>query len=152
MANILIDHVDYYRSIQIGLDIPLELIFNMDQTAVDLSDLFNKTLERKGVKSVKIVIPKNLPSRVTVLLTIGFGGQYLPPLVVSNAKPGGRVSKEFQKDSFDYPKDLEYTVQANAWTDQVVMDLWLENVFQKQLEKIREENPLANDRMGNLFN
>jgi hypothetical protein len=48
MANVVIDYVQYFRRIQDDYHVPWKLCFNMDQTALDLTDLFQTTLEREG--------------------------------------------------------------------------------------------------------
>ncbi len=115
-----ISFIEYFRTIVSEYEVQLDRVINMDQTAVDLSDIFGTTLEVSGSKRVKILQPTNLPKRVTILLAITFGGQFLEPLIIFHGKESGKVMKEFHNPVFEYPEDCEYGVQENAWTDQKV--------------------------------
>jgi hypothetical protein len=49
----------------------------------------------------------------------------LPPLLIFNAKPNGRVEKELG----DFPPGAHYAVQKNAWMDERVMLMWVDVIL-----------------------
>lgn len=115
--------------------VPLNVIINMDQTAIDLSDVFKVSLETKGSKSVKIRSLTNLPKRITILLAISFSGAYLKPHVVFHGLPGGRIEREFSSEN--YSRECVFGVQKNAWTDQSIMNAWISKVLKPHLDNVR---------------
>lgn len=68
------------------------------------SDLFrldcNKTIARKGGKSIIIKTQNQERCRITVLLTITADGGKLPPLLIFKAKRNGIIKNELKKDYF----------------------------------------------------
>ena len=77
-------------------------------------------------------------------LAVSYDNEFLPPLIIYNAKVGGTVSKEFTRAALNYPAGQFYTVQENAWTDQTVMNYWIKTVFLPNVDRIRDEYGLAN--------
>jgi hypothetical protein len=70
----IVDHVNYFHELRMDFEIPYGNIANMDQTAVDLSEMFQRTMETRGSKKVTVKIPEIVPGRVTVLLSVDFDG------------------------------------------------------------------------------
>jgi hypothetical protein len=54
----------------------------------------------------------------------------LPPLLIFNAKPNGRVKKELA----NFPPGAHYTVQKNAWMDERVMLMWVEVILEPYIK------------------
>jgi hypothetical protein len=79
LGEMLFDFVNYFHVIRAENNITYYMIFNVDQTAVDLQDVFTRTMERRGTKSVKVKRPANIVKRVTVILCISFEGDFAMP-------------------------------------------------------------------------
>ncbi len=125
MGEQVLEAAESFRGRRALEDIPLSMCINMDETALDLRESFRSTIARRGERSVAVRAPKGCPKRVTVLLAVGFGGEFLRPLVVFEAKRGGAVEREMA------PLDgvCLHTVQAKGWCDQDVMDKWVAEVL-----------------------
>ena len=99
--------------------IPLNRIFNADQTGLFYQKLPNRTYclitERQTVRGVKRMKDKE---RITVMLYTYAAGDKLPLSFVGTAKK----PKCFRFCDNKPPAD--YTDQKNAWFDQVVTDWW----------------------------
>jgi hypothetical protein len=122
-----------------GVEIPLALCYNMDETAVDLSETFKTTIARRGQRHVAIRLPKRVPKRVTVLLTVGFHGAFLKPLIVFQAMPGQRVEREV----LALDGCCLHAVQINGWCDRRVMVKWASEVLGPHVTACRGESNSA---------
>jgi DDE superfamily endonuclease len=99
-----------------------DYILNMDQTPIFFSMHANKTIERKGKRIVFSQVCCNASARITVALTVTASGKTLPPYIIFQGAPGGRIESEFD----EYPKNAIYAVQKNAWMDEAKMLHWVE--------------------------
>jgi hypothetical protein len=61
-----------------------------------------------------------------VAVTVTASGLMLPPYVIFNAKPNGRVERELA----NFPPGAHYAIQKNAWMDERVMIMWVEAVLE----------------------
>lgn len=111
-------------------------IINMDQTPYNPKDTAGKTLHKRGDKTVASKTMKTSVDRITCCLSVCADGTKLPPLLVYKGKPGGLIQKELNQKDSNYPKDIVYTVQENAWTDERVMLLWIDQVLRPHVKDV----------------
>ena len=100
-------------------------IINMDQTPYNPKDTEKRTLAKRGAKTVNSKQIKTSVGRITGCLTVCADGTKLKPLLVYKGKPSGTVIQEVRK----YNGDIVCTVQENAWCDERVMLIWVDEVL-----------------------
>jgi hypothetical protein len=101
-------------------------IINMDQTPVFFSMTPKTTLQVRGSKTVSVRASSDSTKRITVAVTVTASGLMLPPYLIFNAKPNGRVERQLA----NFPPGAHYAVQKNAWMDERVMIMWVEAVLE----------------------
>lgn len=102
----------------------------MDQTPYNPKDTPSRTLNARGDRTVTTKTMKTSVDRISCLLTVCADGTKLKPMLVYKAKPGGTIEREIRS----FPKDLIYTVQENAWTDERVMLQWVDRVLKPYVQ------------------
>ena len=65
---------------------PKELIGNMDKTPMYFDMTSNKTVERKGAKTVSVRTTGAEKRHLTVVLTVTADGKMLPPMIIFKGK------------------------------------------------------------------
>ena len=114
---------------------------NMDQTGVQYEMPMRTTIDFLGVRAVPVQTGGSSGSRVTVALTVASNGEKLPAMIVFKGTTSGRICREFTSQALAYPRDIIYTVQQNAWTDETVMLHWIAKVLR----------PFSEPRTGSRF-
>jgi transposase len=115
----------------VGGNRDLDFIINMDQTPVPFTYHSKKTLEQSGRATVPIRKSTGDTKRATFALTITASGKALPPVLVFKGSAKGRIVRnEFPR----YPEYIKYACQENAWMDERVMIMWVEEVLQPYVE------------------
>jgi DDE superfamily endonuclease len=99
-----------------------DYILNMDQTPIFFSMHANKTIKRNGKRIVFSQVCCNASARITVALTVTASWKTLPPYIIFQGAPGGRIESEFA----EYLPNAIYAVQKNAWMDEAKMLHWVE--------------------------
>ena len=112
------------------------LWINMNQTAVEYDMPARRTVDFVGVDSVQVQTSRGAGGRATVALTVCSNGEKLPVFVVFKGRTTGRIVHEFTNPENDYPQDMIYTVQENAWTDEVVVLCWITRVLRPFVESV----------------
>ena len=103
-----------------------DFILNMDQTPIPFTFNAKKTLELVGERTVHIRKSTNDTKRVTCALTVSASGIVLTPMLVFKGSANGRISKnEFPT----FPKEILYACQNNAWMDEAVMLVWVDQIL-----------------------
>ena len=120
-------------------NIPLQNIYNADQTNVYYSMEGRYTLERRGTKTIT-VRGAATSSRSTVMLGCGLDGTKIPPYVVYKGTSNGRIATEFTNSvESGYPEGVVLAVQENAWFDEAIMLDWIENCWKKHIATKNDE-------------
>jgi hypothetical protein len=107
-----------------------QFIINMDQTPIFFSMTPKTTLQTRGSKTVSVRTSSDSTKRITVAVSVTASGSMLPPLLIFNAKPNGRVEKELA----NFPPGANYAVQKNAWMDERVMLMWVEVILEPYIK------------------
>ena len=93
-------------------------IWNMDQTPVYFSYHHNKTLPKRGIKTVHVRKSTSDTRQATCALTCTAAGKFLSPMMIYKGKTKGHIAmREFQHHD---PSSL-YACQDAAWMDEVCM-------------------------------
>jgi hypothetical protein len=103
-----------------------DFIINMDQTPIPFTFNSKSTLETAGRRTVHIRKSTNDTKRATFAMTTTASGLILKPLLVFKGAPKGRIAR---KEFPNFPPDMIYTCQGNAWMDEGVMLTWVEQVL-----------------------
>jgi hypothetical protein len=101
-----------------------EFICNMDQTAVYLEPKLNKTVSKKGSKTVA-ARGSGGSHRMTVCLAVTASGHKLPPFIIVKASPQARVEANLQ----DLPGGMAGCCQEEAWMDEQNIIVWLKKIW-----------------------
>lgn len=125
-AGMALDYVEIIRPRLGQSNRHQDFIINMDQTPIPFTFNAKKTLELVGQRTVHIRKSTNDTKRVTCAMTVSASGRVLTPLLVFKGAPNGRIERtEFAT----YPRGMVYTCQGNAWMDERVMHLWIDEVL-----------------------
>jgi hypothetical protein len=109
----------------------------MDQTPVYFSYHRNKTLVKRGIKTVHVRKSTTDTRRATCALTCTAAGEFLSPMMIYKGKAKGTiVTREFQH----HDPSLLYACQDAAWMDEVCM-LRLVNKILKPYLKVSPPPP-----------
>jgi hypothetical protein len=103
-----------------------DFIINMDQTPIPFTYNSRKTLEIVGRRTVHVRKSTNDTKRATFAMTVTASGKLLKPLLVFKGARNGRI---VQREFPTFPNDMLYSCQPNAWMDEEVMLLWVEQVL-----------------------
>ena len=106
-------------------------IWNMDQTPIYFSYHHNKTLAKRGIKTVHVRKSTSDTRRATCALTCTAAGEFLTPMMIYKGKATGRIAtREFQHHD---PLSL-YACQDAAWMDEVRMLRWVDEILKPYLQ------------------
>ena len=98
----------------------------MDQTPVPFTYNSKKTLEVVGRRTINVRKSTNDTKRATFAMTVTASGKLLKPLLVFKGTPEGRIK---QREFPTYPSEMVYACQENAWMDEKVMLMWVEQIL-----------------------
>ena len=107
----------------------LELIGNVDETAIYYENIYNTTINKIGEKSVIVRTFGKDKLRITAVLCILANGIKLPPLLIFRGKTGGPKEKSLQSNIHCINKKIFIKCQPNAWTDHFLFSYWLNNIW-----------------------
>ena len=110
----------YTRLIQ-EHNIPIQNIFNMDQTGVLYENPTSRTIDFSGVREVNVRTEGNEKKRITVISLLNAAGELFPQMLVFGGVRDQRVHNEVV--GYDDWSTM-HTVQENSWTDAKVLIEW----------------------------
>jgi DDE superfamily endonuclease len=129
--------IHFMRSIVTLPHVHPDFVINMDQTGVFFCMTRKTTIAKRGTKTVKVwTTDKN---RCTLAVTVTASGRMLRPLVVLKGTENGRIES---KELGTYTKDMVYRAQGNAWMDERVMMVWIDEVLRPYTKKAVGIKPL----------
>lgn len=117
------------------MNLPPELVVNIDETDLPFDIPANVTLARRGRKSIDVA-GNGSSNRATALLAVTLTGEKLPMFLIFKAKRGARVHKEVTGRDLvqrGYPENVVISVQQNAWMDTTLMKEWIDRVWEPWL-------------------
>lgn len=134
-SKIIEDFQKYVNEKISRLGIPLDWVFNIDETNVPYSLEQIYTWGQKGASTIAIRKPDST-NRLSCLLGCNMSGtlKIMPHLVYTGkVSRGNRVLKELRKQE-GYPDNCTYMVQEKAWFDEEVFIDWIENHWRPFLD------------------
>ena len=123
----------------VGLnDIPQELIFNWDQTGINLVPTALWTLDKKGKKQIKIAGYQD-KRQITAVMCGSLVGELLPFQLVY----AGKTSK--CHPSYEFPMDWQIVHTHNHWSNEETMLMYIAEIIVPFVNRKREDLDLNND-------
>ena len=111
-------------------DIPLELIFNWDQTGIKLVPCSSWTMEKRGVRRVEVVGATD-KRQITAVFCGTLLGEFLPVQVIY----AGRTSRCHPRHSF--PCDWHITHSRKHWSTEETMLDYIKLIILPYVERVR---------------
>ena len=102
-------------------------VANFDKTNLDFGMEPRRTLDYRGVRSVKVMTTGS-SQRCTAMLGCTLSGEYITSFIIFKGKRNGTVHRRELADPVGYAEKLEYSVQANGWMDTELMLEWVDRV------------------------
>ena len=120
-------------------EIPIDLIFNWDQTGLNLVPVSSWRMTSKGSKCVEI---QGLTDKrqITGVLCGTLLGEFLPPQLIY----GGKTDRCLP--TFKFPEDWLISHTQNHWSNESTMICYIEEVIVPFLEKKREQINVDEDQ------
>lgn len=113
-------------------EIPEQLIFNWDQTGLNLVPVSSWTMEEKGSKRVPIQGMTD-KRQITGVFCGTLIGEFLPMQLIY----GGKTSRCLPQYSF--PRDWHITYTANHWSTEETMIAYINEVVEPYVRSVRED-------------
>ena len=113
-------------------EIPYDLIFNWDQTALNIVPGSVWTLEKQGTKRVEIAGTDD-KRQVTAVICGTVSGKFLPFQVIYT----GTTPKCLPKNGNNVPKDWHLTMTHNHWSNEEKMKEYLQLIIIPYVEQTR---------------
>ena len=109
-------------------------IFNMDESPIFFNMVPNKTIAKKGKKTIIIKTQNQQKCRISILLGIGADGSKLMPLLIFKGKTGGYIETELSKNKYVLNKKCLISVNQNAWATDTIIKKWFYNIWIKYIK------------------
>ena len=123
----------------VGLnDIPPELIFNWDQTGINLVPTALWTLDKKGKKRIEIAGYQD-KRQITAVMCGSLVGELLPFQLVY----AGKTSR--CHPAYEFPMDWQIVHTHNHWSNEETMLLYIAEIIVPFVNRKREDLKLNND-------
>ena len=110
------------------------VIANMDETPLVFNMIPNKTVAKKGTKSIIIKTFEQEKCRISVLLTITADGGKLPPYIIFKSKRDGKIENDLKKDLNVINKKCFIGCNENDWSTEEIMIDWFNNIWKPYLD------------------
>ena len=121
-------------------EIPYDLIFNWDQTALNIVPGSVWTLEKQGTKRVEIAGMDD-KRQVTAVICGTVSGKLLPFQVIYT----GTTPKCLPKNGNNVPKDWHLTMTRNHWSNEEKMKEYLQLIIIPYVEQTRRALNLSDN-------
>ena len=113
-------------------DIPPELVFNWDQTAISIVPGSSWTMEMKGSKRVEIVGVSD-KRQITAVFCGTLAGEFLPPQLIYQGKTTACLPQH------KFPSDWHVTCMPNHWSNEEKMKEYLKEIIIPYVERKRKD-------------
>ena len=107
---------------------------NMDETPIFFNMYPNKTIAKKGNKTILIKTQSQEKCRISVILCITADGEKLPPFLIFKAKEEGYIEKNLSELNLVKNKKCYIACNLNAWSTEKIILRWYKNIWRKYLE------------------
>ena len=113
-------------------NIPSELIFNWDQTGLNLVPAANWTMDRKGSKRIEIK-GLNDKRQITAVFCGTLIGEFMPIQLIY----GGKTDRCHPR--YPFPPDWHITHSENHWSNEQTMLNYIDKIIVSFVERVRED-------------
>ena len=113
-------------------NIPSELIFNWDQTGLNLVPAANWTMDRKGSKRIEIK-GLNDKRQITTVFCGTLIGEFMPFQLIY----GGKTDRCHPR--YPFPPDWHITHSENHWSNEQTMLNYIDKIIVPFVERVRED-------------
>ena len=113
-------------------DVPMELVFNWDQTGISIVPGSTWTMELKGSKRVEITGISD-KRQVTAVFCGTLAGDFLPPQLIYQGKTSACLPRH------KFPNDWHITCTPNHWSNEEKMKEYLKEIFTPYVQQKRQE-------------
>ena len=120
--------------IKSGLLEKTKLIWNMDETGLQLEHVPRTVIARKGSKYLQSRTSGNKET-ITIIACINASGEKIPPHIIAKGETQRAL---YGFDLKSAPEGAKWSVSTKGWTKQGIAKLWFETVF---LPNIGPERP-----------
>ena len=101
-------------------------LLNMDQTAVYLNSSPNRTVDKKGNRTISIRVGGPSSMWFTLCVSVAVDGTKLPLFVIFKCKPNGNIEKDLPSIM---PAGMLGCTLNKAWFDERAMLEWYDSVW-----------------------
>jgi len=114
-------------------EIPVELIINFDQTALNYVPSTSWTMEKEGTKRVE-VITKDDKRQITAVFGGSMSGDFLPPQLIYEGKTDRCLPQ------YKFPSSWHITHTDNHWSNEITMKQYVEMIIVPYINNKRKES------------
>jgi hypothetical protein len=115
-----------FKRIIVDRSIPIESIFNMDQTGIFYENPPLRTIDFTGTREVPVRTQNGEKKRLTLFSTFNAVGRLYKQMAVIKGTPNARIHHEIK--GYDDTNTV-HTCQANAWSDLDVLREWHSKIW-----------------------
>ena len=114
-----------FKQIIVQKPIPIEFIFNMDQSGINYGNPSSRTIDFARVREVPVRTNKGEKKRLTLVSLCNTAETPFRQMSIMRGVPGGRVHNEVKQ--YDDNTTLRYC-QENAWSSQLGLKEWHQQI------------------------
>ena len=107
----------------------LDSIINVDETPLYFDAPFDTTIEKKGIKEVKINTSGYEKERLSILLSITDSGKKLIPIIIFKGQQGKKIQQNLVKHPLVKKKLMKIFCQPNVWFTYEIFKYWIKEIF-----------------------
>ena len=115
-----------FKRLIVEKSIPIESVFNMDQTGVFYENPPSRTVDFMGNREIPVLTQKGEKKRLTLFSTINAAGSLFKQLIVLKGTPNARIHSEVR--GYDDENTI-HTCQENAWCSNDVLEEWHRKIW-----------------------
>ena len=106
----------------------------MDESPIFFNMVPNKTIAKRGKKTILIKTQNQQKCRISVILGIAADGSKLKPLIIFKRKIGGHIEKSLLKNKYVLSEKCLAYVNQNAWATDNIISNWFYKIWIKYLK------------------
>lgn len=125
-------------------EIPVELIINFDQTALNYVPATSWTMEKEGTKRVEVVA-KDDKWQITAVFGGSMSGDFLPPQLIYEGKTDQCLPQ------YKFPSSWHITHTDNYWSNEFTMKQYFVMIIISYINNKRKELKLSDNQLALLI-
>ena len=113
---------------------------------------FESTIDKKGVKDVKIITSCFEKERISVILACIANAIKLAPLIIFKGQEGKIIEKELNAHNLVKNKRIYVKCQPNTWCTTDIFKYWIKEIFLKYEYDVKAKCILVLDKAPSHYN